>query len=105
MVIQNHKSGELLSISEMLDHWRNPNFLSKQFMNDSQLELLPNSSLTIANAVDEMLNLGIEKFETTPEDLELMDRYKMILTSFNIPIVEKMTLPTFSFLREYSNLL
>ncbi|MEI6096014.1 MAG: TIGR04372 family glycosyltransferase [Gammaproteobacteria bacterium] len=105
MVIQNHKSGELLSISEMLDHWRNPNFLSHQYMNDKQLELLPNSSLTIANAVDELLNLGIEKFETTQEDLELMERYKMILKSFNIPIVERMTLPTYSFLREYSNLL
>jgi len=105
MVIQNHKSGALLTISEMLDYWRNPNFLSKHFMKVNQLELLPNSSLMIANAVDELLNLGREKFETTQEDLELMERYKMILKSFNVPIVEKMTLPTFSFLREYSNLL
>jgi putative glycosyltransferase (TIGR04372 family) len=105
MTFRSTETGHLLSFAEMLKIRHDPNFLQKQFMNDSQLELLPNSSLTIANAVDEMLNLGIEKFETTPEDLELMDRYKMILTSFNIPIVEKMTLPTFSFLREYSNLL
>ena len=105
MVIQNHKSGLLLTVSEMLDYWRNSNFLSKHFMNDNQLELLPNSSLSIANAVDELLNLDKEKLGNSPEDLELLERYKMILTSFNIPIVEKMTLPTFSFLREYSNLL
>lgn len=105
MLIQNHKSGTLLSISEMLDQRKKPDFLSKQFMNDNHLELVPNSSLTIASAVVELLNLGEENHKTTYRDIELMERYKRILTSFNIPIVEKMTLPTHSFLREYSNLL
>jgi len=74
-------------------------------MRDRHLELIPNSALTIANAVAELLNLYEEKYKSTQEDLELMERYKGILTSFNIPIVDKMTLPTYSFLREYSNLL
>ena len=105
MVIQNHKSGKLLSISEMFELRTTTDFPSKQFMKDHHLEFLPNSPLTIANAVEEMLNLVTDNNIRKPEDLELIKRYNSILRSFNVPIVEKMTMPTISFLREYSHLL
>lgn len=103
MTVSDKESGTLLSFSEMFE-LRTTNFLSNQFMKDHHLELLPNSSLTIANAVEEMLNPFNDKNVPTQKDIELMDRYKALLTDFNIRIEEKMTLPTISFLREYENL-
>ena len=105
MTLRNKESGNLLSFAQMLDLRHTPNFLSNQFMKDYNLELMPNSSLTIANAVDDMFNLSNDKNVSSREDIELMDRYKALLTETNIPIVEKMTLPAISFLREHQNLL
>ena len=105
MTIRNKESGVLLSFTEMAKLRTTPNFLTDQFMKDHHLELLPNSSLTIANAVEEMLNPFNDKNVPTRKDTELMDRYKAILTEFNISDREKMTLPAISFLREYENLL
>lgn len=103
--ILNKESGKLLSFAEILEFRSFPNFLSNQFMEDHHLEFLPNTSTTIANAVTEMIDMSVGRNPVTPEDLDLIQRYKMILTSFNIPIVDKITVPTFSFLREYSHLL
>ena len=105
MTLRNKESGNLLSFAQMLDLRHTPNFLSNQFMKDYNLELMPHSSLTIANAVDDMFNLSNDKNVSSREDIELMDRYKVLLTETNIPIVEKMTLPAISFLREHQNLL
>ena len=103
MTVSNKESGTLLSFAEMFE-LRTTHFLSNQFMKDHHLELLPNSSLTIANAVEEMLNPFNDKNVPTQKDSELMDRYKALLNDFNIRIEEKMTMPTISFLREYENL-
>ena len=105
MTIRKKESRVLLSFTEMLELRRTSGFPTDQFMKDHHLELLPNSSLTIANAVEEMLNPFNDKNVHPQRDMELMDRYKALLTEFNIPIVEKMTLPAISFLREYENLL
>ncbi len=105
MLIRNYKRDHIHSFSEMFELRTTTNFPSKQFMKDHHLEFLPNSPLTISNAVAEMLDLVTDNNICKPEDLELMNRYSSILASFNIPVVEKMTLPTLSFLREYSHLL
>ena len=105
MTIRNKESGVLLSFTEMLKLRTTPNFLTNQFMKDYNLELMPNSSLTIANAVEEMLNPFNDKNVPTRKDTQLMGRYKALLTEFNIPVAEKMSLPAISFLREYKNLL
>ena len=105
MSIRSKETRNLLSFAEMLKLRNTPNFLSNQFMKDYNLELMPNSSLTIAKAVDDMFNLSNDKNVSSREDIKLMDRYKVLLAEFNIPIVEKMTLPAISFLREYENLL
>ena len=99
------ETGNLLSFAEMLKIRHDPNFLQNQFMKERKLELVPNSSSTIADAVGELLDLSNGKRTTSPEDVELVKRYNSILASFNIPIVEKMTLPAISFLRVYSHLL
>ena len=95
----------LLSFAEIFKLRHTPNFLSNQFMKDRHLEFLPNSPLTITNAVDDMLKPFNDKNVYTPEDIALLDRYKALLTEFNSPIAEKMSLPAISFLREYKNLL
>lgn len=105
MTLRNKESGNLLSFAQMLDLRHTPNFLSGQFMRNHHLELLPNSSLTIANAIEDLFNLSNNKNVSSREDTKLMDRYKVLLTEFNIPIAEKMTFPAISFLREYENLL
>ena len=105
MTIRNKELGNLLSFAEMLNLRRTPNFLSSQFMKDRHLEFIPNSPPSIANAVDDLINLSNDKTVASREDIELMDRYKALLTETNIPIVEKMTLPAISFLREHQNLL
>jgi len=104
-IIRNKESGKLLTFAEILKIRSSPNFLSHQFMEDRQLEFLPNTSTTITNAVTEMINLVNGQNQMMPEDLDLIRRYKMILTSFNIPIVDRITVPTVSFLREYASLL
>ena len=104
-IIRDKVSGKFLSFAEILKMRSSPNFLSNQFMEDHHLEFLPNTSTTIANAVTEMIDLVNGQNPATPEDLDLMRRYQTILTSFNIPILDKITVPTFSFLKEYSNLL
>ena len=105
MTFQSTETGRLLSFAEMLEIRNAPNFLENQFMRDRHLELTPNSSFTIASAVEEMLNVSNERFLPTLEELKLMERHKAILTSYNIAITEKMTLPATSFLNEYSHLL
>ena len=105
MTFRSTETGKLLSFAEMLKIRHDPNFLENQFMKEHKLELVPNSSSTIADAVGELLDLSNGKRTITPEDLELVNRYNSILASFNIPIVEKMTMPAISFLREYSHLL
>ena len=105
MTLRNKESGNLLSFAQTLELRREPNFLSNQFMEDRNLELLPNSSLTIFNAIDDMFNYLDDKKIHLQEDNELISRYKALLTEFNIPIAEKMTLPAVSFLREYKHLL
>lgn len=102
---RSNESGKLLTFAEILEIRSSPNFLSNQFMKDHKLELLPNSSLTIVNAVNELIELSTEQKKLTQEDHQLLKRYEAILNSFKIPIVEKMTMPTVSFLREYSQLL
>jgi hypothetical protein len=74
-------------------------------MEDRQLEILPNTSTTITNAVTEMIDLVNGQNQVTPDDLNLIRQYQTILTSFNIPTADGITLPAFSFLREYSSLL
>lgn len=105
MTLKNKETGNLLSFAQTLELRREPNFLSNQFMEDRNLELLPNSSLTIFNAIDDMFNYLDDKKIHLQEDNELIARYKALLTEFNIPIAEKMTLPAVSFLREYKHLL
>ena len=105
MSMRSKETGNLLSFAEMLKLRHTPNFLSNQFMRDHHLEFIPNSPLSIANAVDDLYNLSNDKTVASREDIKLMDRYKALLTEFNIPVVEKMTLPAISFLREYKNLL
>ncbi len=104
-IIRDKVSGKFLTFADVLSIRSSTNFLSNQFMQDRHLEFLPNTSTTIANAVTEMTDLVNGQNPATPEDLDLMRRYKLILTSFNIPILDKITVPTFSFLREYSSLL
>lgn len=104
MTFRSTETGHLLSFAEMLKIRHDPNFLQNQFMRDRHLELMPNSSFTIANAVGELLDLSNGRKTLTPEDLEFVKRHNSILASFNIPIVEKMTVPAISFLREYKNL-
>ena len=104
MVMRSKEEGYLLSFAEMLELRHTPNFLSNQFMKDRHLEFIPNSPPSIANAVDDLFNLSNDKTVASREDIELMDRYKALLTKFNIPVVEKMTLPAISFLREHQNL-
>ena len=104
MTIRNEESGTLLSFAEMFE-LRTRDFSSYQILKGKHLERMPNSSLTIANAVDDLFNLSNEKSVASREDAELMGRYKGLLTEFNIPVVEKMTLPAISFLREHQNLL
>ena len=105
MTLRNKESGNLLSFAQMLDISRDPNFLSDQFMKNHHLEQLPNSSLTIANAVDEMLKPFNDKNVSSLEDTALMERYKTLIKEFNFPAVEKISLPAISFLREYRSLL
>ena len=105
MTFRSTETSRLLTFAEMLEIRNAPNFLENQFMSDSHLELVPNSATTIANAVEEILNASNGRKIATLEDTELMESYKAILTSYNIAIVEKMTLPTISFLKEYSYLL
>jgi len=105
MTLRNTVTSRLLTFAEMLEIRNELNFLENQFMSDRHLELIPNSATTIANAVEEILNVSNERKIATSEEIELMERYKAILTSYNIAIVEKMTLPTISFLKEYSYLL
>ena len=105
MTLRNTVTSRLLTFAEMLEIRNELNFLENQFMSDRHLELIPNSATTIANAVEEILNVSNERKIATSEDIELMESYKAILTSYNIAIVEKMTLPTISFLKEYSYLL
>ncbi len=105
MTIRNTESGNLLSFAEMFQLRTTRNFLLNQFMSDHHLELIPNSSLTIANAVDDVFHLSDGKRISTEEDLELMDRYKTLLAEFNIPIAKKMTPLAISFLREHQHLL
>ena len=105
MSMRSKDTGNLLSFAEMLNLRHTPNFLSSQFMKDRHLEFIPNSPPSIANAVDDLINLSNDKTVASREDIELMDRYKALLTETNIPIVEKMTLPAISFLREHQNLL
>ena len=105
MSLRSKDTGNLLSFAEMLNLRHTPNFLSSQFMKDRHLEFIPNSPPSIANAVDDLINLSNDKTVASREDIELMDRYKALLTETNIPIVEKMTLPAISFLREHQNLL
>lgn len=104
MVMRSKEKGYLLSFADMIKLRHAPNFLSDQFMKDRHLEFIPNSPPSIANAVDDLLNLTNVKNVASREDIELMDRYKALLTEFNIPVVEKMTLPAISFLREHQNL-
>ena len=104
MTMRNIETGNLLSFAEMLSLRHTPNFLSNQFMKDRHLEFIPNSPLTITNAVEEMLNPFNDKNISMREDIALLDRYKALLNDFNIRIEEKMTMPTISFLREYENL-
>lgn len=103
--IRNKESGKLLTFAEMLKIRNSPNFLSNQFMEDRHLEILPNTSTTITNAVTEMIDLVNGQNQVTPDDLNLIRQYQTILTSFNIPTADGITLPAFSFLREYSSLL
>lgn len=105
MNLKDSTNSRFLSFAEFFELRTQPNFLSKQFMQDHHLELSPNSPLTIANAVDDMFNLSNDKTVYTPENLELMNRYEALLSKFNMPIVENMTLPAISFLREYKHLL
>jgi putative glycosyltransferase (TIGR04372 family) len=105
MTIRNKKSGRLLTFPEILNIRTSPNFLSDQFMEERHLELVPNSSETIASAVDDLLDLSNGRRMPTSEDLELLKSYNSILTSFKIPIKEKMTTPAASFLRAYRHLL
>ena len=105
MNIRYKETGSLLTLAEILEMTRNNDFLSNQFMKDRNLEFIPNSPLSIANAVDDLYNLSNDKTVATREDIELLDRYKALLIEFNIPLVEKMTLPAISFLREFKNLL
>ena len=105
MTFRSTETGNLLSFAETLKLRTTPDFLTKKFMSDHHLELLPNSSLTIANAVEDMFNFSNNKTVFTPENLELMNRYKDLLNKFNIPIAKNTTLPAISFLREYKHLL
>jgi hypothetical protein len=74
-------------------------------MRVNRLELVPNSASTILNSVNDVLDLSNEEIKKTSENLGLIKRYESILISFNVPIVEKMTMPALSFLKEYSYLL
>lgn len=105
MTLRSKKSGNLLSFANMLELRKKPGFLSYQFMNNHSLELLPNSSLTIVNAINDVFNLLDQKQISSQEDNELMDRYRALLGEFGIPVAEKMTLPAISFLKEYKHLL
>lgn len=105
MIMRSTATGKLLSFAEMLTLRHAPNFLSIKFMEHQHLEILPNSSFTLANGVDDMLNFASEKYDPSLDDLELMNRYNALLAQFNIPIVDKMTVPAISFLREYRTLL
>ena len=105
MSMRNIKKDKVLSFPQMLELRGATNFLTTQFMSDHFLELLPNSSLTIANAVDDMFDLLNDKNGSSQEGIKLIDRYKELLNNFDIPIVEKMTFPAISFLRECENLL
>ena len=104
MSMRSKATGNSLSFAEIFKLRHTPNFLSNQFMKDHHLEFIPNSPLSIANAVDDMFDLFNDKAVASREDIELMDRYKALLTEFNIPVVERMTLPAISFLREHQNL-
>ena len=105
MTFRSIDTGKILSLVEMHELRKKPDYLENQFMRVNRVELMPNSSLTIANAVEEILNVSNESRVPTSEDLKLMDRYNAILASYNIAIVEKMTTPAISFLREYRHLL
>jgi len=105
MIFRSTETGRLLSFAEMLEIRNDANFLESQFMRDKHLELMPNSSFTIASAVKEILNVSNDRFLPTLEELNLMERHKAILASYNFVIAEKMTLPATSFLNEYSHLL
>ena len=105
MTMRNIETGNYLSFAQTLELKNTPNFLSNQFMKDRHLEFIPNSPLTITNAVGDMLKPFNDKNVSTREDIALLDRYKTLLKEFNIPTVEKMSLPAISFLREYKNLL
>ena len=105
MTMRNIKTGNYLSFSQTFELKNIPNFLSAQFMKDHHLELMPNSSQTVTNAVDDMLKSFNGKNMSTREDTALMDHYNSLLKEFNIPTVEKMSLPSISFLREFQHLL
>jgi putative glycosyltransferase (TIGR04372 family) len=105
MTFRNVDTGKLLSLVDMFDLRKNSDYIESHFMRVNRLELVPNSASTILNSVNDVLDLSNEEIKKTSENLGLIKRYESILISFNVPIVEKMTMPALSFLKEYSYLL
>lgn len=106
MLLKDAKSDELWSFSKTISHRSDSDYLEQSFLSRHDIEFVPNSPQTILNAVQEMLNPNNPSLLTYNEDDEkLIHRYKEILTEFQLPFVEKMSLPSISFLREFQHLL
>ena len=106
MLLKDAKSDELWSFSKTISHRSDSDYLEQSFLTRHDIEFVPNSPQTILNAVQEMLNPNNPSLLTYNEDDEkLIHRYKEILTEFQLPFVEKMSLPSISFLREFQHLL
>ena len=106
MLLKNSKSDELWSFSKTISHRSDSDYLEKSFLSRHDVEFVPNSPRTILNAVKEMLKLDDPSSSNYQmDDKELIHRYKEILNKFQVPVVEEMTLPSISFLREFQHLL
>ena len=106
MLLKSTKSDELWSFSKTISYRSDSDYLEQSFLTRHDLEFVPNSPQTILNAVQEMLNPDDLSLLTYHEDdLKLVHRYKEILTEFQVPFVEKMSIPSISFLREFQHLL